>query len=139
MAKTVGLYLRPETENEILQRGENRSHIINRDLERLYTLYKRTLRETPLALSEACLIVDALNGSLMDANAAPMLWVSVEDAIKLDGLAAKWEVDGPTLVEKLRGLTAFQCMALVDASERFWSISDRELEAGVRKCFNIPG
>lgn len=139
MAKTVGIYLYPETDQGILRRGDNRSHGINRDLERLYTLYRRTIRETPLALKEACLLVDALNGSLMDANTAHLLWASIEDACKLDGLAGKWEVDGLALVEKLMDMSAFQCMALIDAAERFWAIPDteRELEEGVRKCFNI--
>lgn len=137
--KRKSIYMRESIENEVAQRGDNRSQVINRDLERLYTLYRRTIRETPLALKEACLLVDALNGSLMDANTAHLLWASIEDACKLDGLAGKWEVDGLALVEKLMDMSAFQCMALIDAAERFWAIPDteRELEEGVRKCFNI--
>lgn len=139
MTKTVGLYLRSETEQEILARGGNRSNIINRDLERLYTLYRRALREVCLSLNEACLIADALNGTIMDAATAPMLWGSIEDAIKLDGLAKKWDVDGPALVEKLRSLSAFHCMALVDAAERCWQVPDTSFEETVRKCFMIGG
>lgn len=137
MAKTVGIYLRASIEAELAQRGENRSHAINRDLERLYALYRRAIREVPLTLAEACLIVDALNGSILDANTAQLLWANIEDAIKLDGLAAKWEVDGPVLVEKLRSLNTFHCMALADAVERFWEFEDVELEDGVRRYFNI--
>lgn len=141
MAKTVGLYLRTSLEAELEERGDNRSHIINRDLDRLYTLYRRAIREVPLTLKEACLIVDTMNSTLMDANSAQLLWASVEDAINLDGLDVKWEVEGSELVGKLKGLTAFQCMALVDGAERFWNLPDDErvLEAGVRKFFSIVG
>lgn len=139
MAKTVGLYLRDEIEKEIRSRGENRSWIISRDLERLYALYRRAIRETPLEYREACLIVDALNGSIMDANTATMLWASIEDACKLDGLDKKWEVDGSALVEKLRGLNVLQAMALIDAAERVWGVPDgeRDFEKDIRKYFNI--
>lgn len=119
-------------------RGDNRSGIINRDLERLYTMYRRAIREVPLALAEAQLIIDALNGSIFDAQSAPMLWANIEDACKLDGIDDKWGVDGPALVEKLHGLSAFHCMALIDGSERFWSLpnGERDLNADVRKIFN---
>ncbi len=139
MAKQVGVYIRPGTEKELLVRGNNRSGIINRDLERLYTLYGRAILEVPLKFEEACLIVDTLNGALLDAATAHLLWANVEDSIKLEGLADKWNVDGPALVEKLRGLSAFHCMALIDATERFWSIPDNErnLENDVRQCFSI--
>ncbi len=139
-AKNVGLYLRPETERELVLRGENRSHIIARDLDRLYTLYRRAIREVPLTEKEACLIVDSLNGTVLDANTAQLLWANIEDSVKLEGLADKWEVDGPVLVEKFKGLSAFQAMALADAAERFWEMADggkMDVEKGVRKVFNI--
>jgi hypothetical protein len=138
--KSFGVYIRESLQPEFEARGGS-SIVINRDLERLYTMYRRAIREVPLTLAEARLIVDALNGSLFDANTAPMLWASIEDAIKLDGLAEKWGVDGPALVEKLRGLSAFHCMALVDAAERFWSMSadGRDLDKTIKFLFNIVG
>ena len=138
MAKTVGIYLRPETEKELSARGENRSHVIARDLDRFYNLCRRAIREVPLSEKEACLIVDSLNGTVLDANTAQSLWFSIEDSINLDGLADKWGVDGASLVEKLKELNAFQAMAIADAAERFWQMSDRMgLEEGVQKVFNI--
>lgn len=139
MAKTIGVYLREEVEKQIALRGENRSATINRDLERLYAMYERTIQETPLTLAEGCLLVDCLNGSLMDARTAGLLWANIEDGIKYDGLDEKWELDGKAFVDKLRGLTTFQCMALIDAAERFWCLptAERGIEEGVRKCFNI--
>lgn len=131
-SKTVSIYLR-EVDAEIQARGDNRSHVINRDLERLYALYKRALKEVPLSVQEAWLLVDVLNGSLMDANTARLLWANVEDGCALDGLDKKWEVDGKALAEKLRNLSDFQNMALIDAAEKFWqanngSMTDDDLQ-----------
>ena len=118
--RTVSIYLRPELEAEIEARGSNRNHIIHRDLERLYTLYRLALREVKLTLSEAWFIVDMLNGTIMDANTAGLLWASAEDACALDGLDKKWQVDGKAFVKKLKKLSDTQALALVDATERFW-------------------
>ena len=138
MAKTVGIYLRPETEKELSARGENRSHVIARDLSRLYTLYNRAIREVTLTEKEACLIVDTLNGVILDAGTAQYLWAEVEDSVKLNNLAEKWGVDGPALVEKLRDLNALQTMALVDGAEKVWQTAGRiSLPEGIRKVFNI--
>lgn len=137
MAKTISFYIRSPLEEELDLRGGNRSSIINRDLERLYTLYRRAIREVSLTMAEACLIVDSLNGSIMDANTAQVLWAGIADSIRLDGLDKKWDVDGPALVEKLQGLNVLQAMALVDAAERFWEMENVPFEEGVRKVFNV--
>lgn len=137
MAETISFYIRETVAEELYTRGGNRSAVINRDLERLYTIYKRALKEVPLSASEACLIVDTLNGSLMDAYSARMLWASIEDAINLDGMDKKWEVDGKALVEKLRALNDLQAMALVDAAERFWQECPQGDKGVVKKFFNL--
>lgn len=125
---------------QVEERGEARSTVVTRDLERLYTLYRRALRRIDLGLDEACLITDALNSSLMTADTAHLLWASIEDAMKYEGLTEKWEVDGKALVEKLRGLTEFECMAVIDAAERFWNnekYRDQDMKIGVAECFGI--
>ena len=118
--RTVSFWMRPELDEELSARGDNRSHIIHRDMERLYTLYRRTLREVSLSLPECWFIVDMLNGSLMDANTAGLLWASAEDACSMDGLDKKWQVDGKAFVQKLKNLSSIQALALIDAAERFW-------------------
>lgn len=143
--KRKSIYLHPEVDAQIkqrggdAQRGGNRSMVINRDLERLYVLYDRALKETPLTPAQACLIVDCLNGTMMEARSAGLLWAEIKDGIKYDGLDEKWELDGPALVEHLRSLSVLQGMALIDAAERFWNLPDaeRDIGEGVRKCFNI--
>lgn len=134
----LSVSLRPAVVEQLMARGA-RSTIINRDLERLYTLYRRALAQTRLTVDEACLIVDALNGSLHDANSARMVWASIEDACRLDGLGAKWEVDGPALVQKLQELTEVQAMAVIDAAERFWEgpYQDLDIREAARECFDI--
>jgi len=127
-ARTVTFWLRPELEKEIGARGDNRSFVIHRDMERLYALYGRSLREVGLSLPEAWFLADMLNGSLMDATSASLLWASAEDACALDGLDGKWELDGKAFVEKLKGLSSIQAMALIDAAERFWQATAKSTE-----------
>jgi hypothetical protein len=131
--RTVSIYLRPALETELEARGDNRNHVIHRDLERLYTLYRLALRDVKLTLPEAWFIVDMLNGSLMDAYTAGTLWASAEDACAMDGLDKKWQVDGKAFVEKLKALSPVQALALVDAAERFWQADDED----IKKFFGV--
>lgn len=91
-----------------------------RDLERYYSLLAAELAGIELSEAEASLVCDALNGTLFEPHTIRLLWAEVDDAIRHDGLAEKWGVDGPALVERLRSLTPGQAYALVDAVERFW-------------------
>jgi hypothetical protein len=131
--------LRPQIEEQLATRGENRSGVINRDLERLYTLYRRTLPTIPLTVDEACLIVDTLNGTLMDADTARLLWAEIEDACYLDGLDKKWHVDGSALVKRLNELSDTQALALIDAAERFWeSVPQKgDIRTEIKKYFYV--
>jgi hypothetical protein len=137
----IAIYLPDSLLNELSARGDNRSGTISRDLERLYTLYNRALATVSLELNEAYLIVDALNGVLMDANNAKLLCAEIEDAIKLDHLDQKWQVDSKALVEKLRNLNEIQAMAIIDAAERFWQAQKdgKNAEELLKKIFRISG
>jgi hypothetical protein len=77
----------------------------------------------------------------MDANSAHMLYAEAEDGITLEDLAEKWEVDGSALVEKLKGYSDIQCLAICDAAERFWETADenRSIPETVREVFRIKG
>jgi len=133
MAEKATVYLHDTVIPEIDARGESRSGVISRDLLRLYTLYRRGLREVRLTTNEACLLVDTLNDAIMDANTAPLLWQQVEDACRIDRLDEKWQVDGKALIEKLKNLDALHCLALVDAAERFWQAVGAE-ESNIREA-----
>lgn len=100
-------------------RGLSRGQVAARDAGRYYALLAAELRRIDLSLAEASLCCDALNGLLADSLSAPLAWANVEDAVEHDGLAEKWEVDGPALVARLR--TPGASVAVVDAVEQFWA------------------
>ncbi len=136
--KAVSFWMRPELGKEIEERGDNRTLVIHRDLERLYTLYRLALRDVKLTLPEAWFLVDMLNGSLMDAYTAGLIWAEAEDAIALEGLDMKWQVDGKALVKKLKALSHVQALALVDAAERFWQANTGSMgEEDIKRFFRM--
>ncbi len=92
--------------------------VAKRDLERYYEMLQRSLPS--FTQGEAMLLVDVLNGTLHLSYSMHLIWAEVSDALK-EGYAEKWEVDGTALVEKLRELTPFECMAVADAVERAWN------------------
>jgi hypothetical protein len=98
----------------------SQAQVCQRDLGRYYDSLMLALASVELTAPEAGLIVDALNGTLIDLTAAQMLAAEIEDALA-DGLAAKWGIDGPALVAKLASLTLTQRLAICDAVERFWA------------------
>ena len=139
--KSVSVNLQPEILDALAERGQ-RAPTINRDLGRLYALYERALRRVNLTLDEACLITDAMNGTLHDIRSGIRFWIGVQDAIELDGLDRKWGVDGKVLIEKLSQLDELSCMAIVDAAERYWSgekYRNMDIREAVAECFGISG
>lgn len=136
--KSVSVNLRPDILDALAERGQ-RAPTINRDLERLYSLYDRALRRLELTVDEACLIVDSLNGTIHDVWSAARFWIGVQDSIELDGLDEKWKVDGKALIAKLSELDETSCMAIVDAVERFWQNENyhKDVRAGVTKVFKM--
>ncbi|MCB0067038.1 MAG: hypothetical protein KDD77_07805 [Caldilineaceae bacterium] len=104
--------------------GFSRGNVASRDLARYYALLDAEL--PALSDAEQMALHDALNSTRLDAQSARMLWAIMDDAIRLDGLADKWEIDGWGLVNRLREMTPAQCLALVDASERYWAAVSQE-------------
>jgi len=107
---------------ELEARGEP-NEIGKRDLGRYYTLLRRELAGVQLSEPEACLLVDALNGTLLDEHTVSLLWAELDDAILQDHLHEKWSLPGEqagALVARLRSLSPGQAMAVYDAVERFW-------------------
>jgi hypothetical protein len=121
--------LQPEIVSEINRREGERSTIINTSLDRYFAILSRARRSLAQIISddEMALILDAINGIVhVDTISVQLVYAEIEDSLA-DGLAEKWSIDGPALVEKLRGLTYAENMALVDAGERWWKrVSDSE-------------
>jgi len=103
---------------------ETLSDIARRDLERYYDMLIRVL--PTFSEDEALLLCQVLNGATIHQYNAQLLWSEVNIAIE-EGDAKQWNVNGPCLVKRLRGLTPFECMAIEDAVERYWkSVSRRD-------------
>lgn len=83
-----------------------------------------------LTVGEACLVVDVLNGTLMDpamlASYAELLAASVSDGCSLDGLDAKWGIERASLVAKIRDMTTLEALAVVHLARVFWSDPNAE-------------
>lgn len=101
------------------------SAVIGESLDRYFEALRRARARLVGQFSggELALIADSSNGTLWSAASIPLLYANVEDSLD-DGLAAKWEVDGPALVNKLRGLSYIESAAIVDAVERWWAQDD---------------
>lgn len=123
MARNISIYPSPALDAACALNGggRNRSHRISQMADR----YAEILRRNPapaISEAEANLIRDALNGTLHEPAAMIRgLWQGIEDAIQLDGLAEKWKVDGAALIERLRGLSYAQEVAMVEAVEAWWA------------------
>jgi len=95
---------------------------VSQDLERYYEALRRSRAalRTQLTEAELMLICDANHDTMYDsAVSVQMLPGGIEDAIRLEGLDAKWEIDGGALVRKLEELSFIDRAALVDAVEQF--------------------
>jgi hypothetical protein len=109
-----------ELEEEIAARSEPQTErryaqIARRDLGRLYALYAQSL--PTFSLPEAQAIFAAQSGTAGRVETAHLLWAEV-DAYLAEHPQA--EVRRARLVERLRGLSRFECMAVIDAIERAW-------------------
>lgn len=112
-----------------------RSMVINRSLERYFDLLARTRRELRQLFSdkEMDLILDALNGTaFFDTFGIYLVQHEIADAISMDGLDRKWEVDGKAMLDKMNALTDAQKLALVDAVQCWWDrvVSGEQPEYG---------
>jgi hypothetical protein len=122
MAVTVNLSSAATDEVQKRTNARERSSRISTDLERYYEALRRARARLQQLLTgaEMALIVDASNGVLYEPYSVALLEHGVNDAIRLDGLATKWKVDGPALIGKLADLTYIEKAAIIDAVEIYW-------------------
>ncbi len=94
------------------------SDIARRDLRRYYTLLRVSL--PTFTEEEALLLCEAMKEPFtLHPSDVRLLWAEVSNAYRLGRLKHR-KVDVPALVDRLRDLTAFECMAIYDAIEQFW-------------------
>lgn len=119
----LSITLAPRLCQEIALRGDVCSGVIGQGLARYYALLREArgrLREqlTPTELSA---ILDVLNGHWWSEQLCVVeIWATIEDGCRLDGLAQKWNIDGPALIAKIKRLDLVAVHALADACIRFW-------------------
>lgn len=104
------------------QRDSILAETLREQLSDYYLLMKLSLPR--FSLGEAMLMVDAMNGCILDPHTASLLWANISDAIEMDRLDEKWQVDGNALVIRLRELgrtNPFACWSIADAIERAWN------------------
>jgi hypothetical protein len=82
---------------------------------KLTPLDRMFLRSIGLDPAEAALVCEALQAGVT-APQGDFLWREVELAMRRDGLDAKYEIDGPGLVQKLRKLGRADAAALREQS-----------------------
>lgn len=123
----ISISLMENTMKEINKRIDfegDRSPAINKQLDRYFSLMDRARRELRSILSdkEIGLILDALNGTgFFDTFSIYFVGMEITDAINMDELDKKWEVDGAALKQKMEVLTDAQKVALVDAVGVWWN------------------
>lgn len=109
--------------------GVSRSQTMAQDLDTFYALLETSMRKVRQVLTkqEALLILDAINGTIVEAGQAAELWMGtslqhqIVDAIAYNDLSQKWEVDRDTLLDKLNSLEHFERYALVDWVKNMWN------------------
>jgi hypothetical protein len=115
--------------------GNPRGEVVRRDIYRYRMLVRqaaaRLKAEKIFSGDEQALVIDALNGVIIDEYVQAVVG-NVEDAIALDGLDGKWEVERAAIIEKVHSLTPLEQVAVVEAAERFWAATARGEDRDVR-------
>lgn len=111
------------------ERGVSRSEVLSQDLSAFYSLLDMSRRkiQQKLTRNEATLILDAMNGCVIESGQAAELWAisrlinQVADGIKYEALDKKWNVDRDEFIDKLYALSPLDRFALADWSKEMWS------------------
>lgn len=109
-------------------------------LEGTMTNYRAALREMKGIFSAAELksMVDVMNATMLTPSMMGQhLAISIQDAIALDGLAEKWDLDTQDFMTRLTARTTFQLTTLEWWANGFWygggpEHPDRDLEDYVK-------
>lgn len=97
------------------------SRIAKRDLDRYYALLRLSLPR--FSEEEALILVNALNGAKYEPEMAHRLYVDVQEYLEESNEGYHSEPvsnDVRTLVLRVKAMSHLECMAIIDAAERFW-------------------
>lgn len=98
-------------------------------LDEIVSIYQELVqRERPtLSISEWCALTDLLNSTQLSVHTVRCLWYSVEDAGQMDGLGTEWDIDIPSLVQRLREMSFGQLVAVVETAMGYWEDPSRNI------------
>jgi len=123
MARRVGLYLSPPIEAVLKGREEREtlSGRIGSVCERYAAIIAAHRPQLSDAEWNACR--DALNGTYLgDVEMLPtIVWATIDDADRLEGLGAQWGIDAQALAQRIRAMPRAELIALVEAVEQWWT------------------
>lgn len=112
----------PVVDQAVARNGGGRG--LSHRLAQIADRYSAIIADADSTLSDAeiNLIRDVTNGWLAEpADQIAHLDMEVLDAININGADAKWGIDGPTLIGKIRGLSLAQKIRLVEDAEAWWA------------------
>jgi hypothetical protein len=118
---------------EIRKRAADPATYCERCLERYFWLVDYERGRLRLSQDEATLVCEALRDA---EHAFPGLWSvakRVADNIRERERDAKEKIDGFDLVNKIRGMTPGQIIALADAVDRFWQLSGGDVQERLKR------
>lgn len=113
----------------------SRTAVLERDLERYYNLLQQTKQALQSAFSQAewQLVFDACQTG--EGNAR-LLWAKVENGIRRDGLAQKWQIDNPEeLINRLLALSDLELDAIQDAAWLYRKYGQIDPSTAMKKTF----
>lgn len=123
-----------QTLDRLTPTGEIQSPSLSakRAVERYYSLINWSLREVQYHFSyaEIALIADVLNGigfHSWEMQPSRSLRMNLIDAIEMDRLDEKWQVDATVFRGKLNALTDAQAAAVIEAIDLWWLNPERSL------------
>ncbi|MBE3549661.1 MAG: hypothetical protein IMX03_00190 [Brockia lithotrophica] len=138
------IHFTDELVKEVDERGP-RNLVVDRDLSRLYMLYKRVLANLKLTLDDARFIYEAIRGMSFEVpriHTSALLAASLKGAILERGLDKTFGIDGNAFVERVRRWDEIASLAVIDAVERlsygkaFEGLSEDE---ALREAFQVRG
>lgn len=119
---------------QIDERGDKRSPILNRDLHRYYMILTGCVQDMANLFTEnekGLLLESLCNIIFSDMFTIQTVPTRVRGIAVEMGLSQKWDVDLDLIVRKLDQLSYIERIALADAIERWWYAYSRDSKIGV--------
>lgn len=120
MSKRTSIYLNPPIE-AALDGADSISGRIGQICDRYAEINRRARITHRFSEPEINAFRDCCNGTWFEPAQLidDAVLANFEDSL-IDGIADKWQIDAPATIEKLRGLTYADQVALVEDIETFW-------------------